>query len=176
MSRNPVSRSYGRAIFEASQEADCLPLLKEELEVLSTVLKTELAQVLVSPSIAVAIRLSVITEIFQGASPLFLSFLELVIRKGRAAELKGMIAEFEKLADEAKGVARGVLTTVHPLSETLRAELTDYVASRLNSKVELSVSQDPRILGGFQVRVGDRLLDASVKARLEGLRRSMLAG
>ncbi len=176
MSRNPVSRSYGRAIFEASQEADSLQTLSDELKALSHALETELAQVLVSPSIAVATRLSVVSEIFQGASPLFLSFLELVIRKGRAAELTDMVAEFETLADEAKGMARGVLTTAHPLSDDLRAELTSYVESRLKIKVELSTAQNADLLGGFQIRVGDRLLDASVKARLDGLRRDMLAG
>jgi F-type H+-transporting ATPase subunit delta len=120
--------------------------------------------------------LQVVGEIFQGASALFLSFLELVIRKGRAAELTGMIAEYEHLADEADGLARGVLTTALPINEELTAELTDYVARRLGCKVELTSRQNPDVLGGFQVRVGDWLIDASMKARLDSLRRTMLAG
>ncbi len=173
MSRNPVSRVYSRALLEAAAEADLRDQVFGEMESLGQALDSDLPSFLLSPKVSLGDRHAVVDRIFEGCSPLFLSFLRLVIRKGRASALPDMVRDFRAYADLLAGRAAGTLSTAVPVSGSLVGEIRDTISAALEKQVQLEPREDPALLGGFVARIGDRFLDASLKTRLEAIRQKM---
>ncbi len=175
MSRGAVARSYGRALFEAAEEAQLREQVMAEAAVLEDALRSDLFPLLLSPKVPMATRLAVVREIFAGASPLFLSFLALVIRKGRAGALPEMVLVLRDLDHEAAGRAVGELHSALPLPEELKERIRAAMSRLTGKELSLVERQDPELLGGFVARVGDRMLDMSLRTRMDQLRRHLLA-
>jgi len=170
-----VARSYGRALFEAAAEAGLREQVMAEAKALGEALHSDLLPLLLSPKVPMATRLAVVREVFAGASPLFLSFLSLVIRKGRAGALPEMVLVLQDLDHEAAGRAVGELRSALPLPEELKERIRTAVSRMTGKELSLVEHQDPELLGGFVARVGDRMLDLSLRTRLSQLRRHLLA-
>jgi F-type H+-transporting ATPase subunit delta len=175
MSRAAVARSYGCALFEAAREAGQLPQVLAEAEALESALKTELQGLLLSPRVPVASRLLIVREVFAGASELFLSFLTLVIRRGRAGALPEMIDVLRRQDHAAAGRAVGELSSAVALSPELKAEIRATMGRLTGTELSLVDRLDPELLGGFVARVGDQMLDLSLRTRLDQLRRQLKA-
>jgi len=173
VSGGAVARSYGRALYEAAAAAGDLPRVLVEAAALEQALATELPSLLLSPRVPMATRLAVVREVFAGASPLFLAFLELVIRKGRAGALGGMIQVLRDLDHAAAGRAVGELAVAGDIPEALAEEIRAVMARLTGTDLRLTRRRDPELLGGFVARVGDRMLDLSLRTRLEHLRRHL---
>ncbi len=84
-----------------------------------------------------------------------------------------MVAHYRRLADRASGVVRAEVTTAIPVDETTVARIKGTLSERLGGAVETTVRQDPGILGGLVVRIGDRVVDASLRTRLQQLRAAL---
>jgi F-type H+-transporting ATPase subunit delta len=175
MSRHPVGRAYGRALYEVARDAGVLATVLQEIDAVEQALGTDLAPFLASPKAQLTARLAVLDEVFAGADERLLALLKLAVRKGRAAFLPQMLAEVRILDDAASGRARGRLETAVALPPALQAELEAALSRRLGLELHLERRQDPELLGGFTARVGDRLVDASLRSRLERLRRLLRA-
>lgn len=175
MSRGAVARSYGRALFEAAVEAGLREQVLAETKALDEALRSELLPLLLSPKVPMGTRLAVVREIFSDASPLFLSFMSLVIRKGRAGALPEMVLVVQDLDHEAAGRALGEVRSAQPISAELLERIRVAMSRMTGKELSLVERQDPELLGGFVARVGDRMLDLSLRTRLDQLRRHLLA-
>lgn len=175
MSRAAVARSYGCALYEAAVEAGQLPRMLEDATALEGALQTELQGLLLSPRVPVASRLAIVREVFAGASPLFLSFLTFVIRRGRAGALPEMIKVLRERDNAAAGRAVGELRSAVPLSAELKEEIRLVMGQLTGTELSLEDRLDPDLLGGFVAQVGDSMLDLSLRTRLDQLRRQLKA-
>ncbi|MCA9782413.1 MAG: ATP synthase F1 subunit delta [Calditrichaeota bacterium] len=175
MSVTGIDRSYGRALYETAVEAGELEQRLLEVQALRSALDTELDSLLLSPKVPLATRLTVLSEVFSGTSPQFLRFLTLVVSKGRAAWLKGIAEDFVLRHERGRGILRGQLESAIVLDPALEEEIRSALSGPLGGTLELSRKVRPDLLGGFTVRADGRLLDASLKARLEALRRHLKA-
>ena len=99
-----------------------------------------------------------------------------MVRRGRIEELPRVAAEFRRLDDERNGVTHAIATSASPLEASEIQALTTRLEAMTGGKVELTVETDPSVLGGLIVRVGDRLIDGSVRGRLERLRSQLVSG
>ncbi|MEO8744782.1 MAG: ATP synthase F1 subunit delta [Candidatus Dormiibacterota bacterium] len=157
---------------EQGQVADWGRRLEKVRELLSD---AEVAAVLTNPTIAIDQRMALVS----GAPHLFddeaTNFAMLLIESNRVRDVAEIQDEFERLADEAVGRVRATVTTAVELSTSDRHQVAEDISSRLGKEVRLDVVVDPRILGGLKLQYGDRLVDASVAARLEQLRRRLAA-
>lgn len=105
-----------------------------------------------------------------------LNLTELLLERRRLAVLPAIAVEYRRLLDRSRGIAEAVVTTPAPLAEADLAAIRDRIEQLAGTTVELRADVDPGLLGGVTVRLGDRLLDASVRGRLERLRSQLLAG
>ena len=103
-------------------------------------------------------------------------FCELLADKGRLPLLSAIAADYGALLDKAKGICRGVLTTAIELEAKRKAEIKTQLESRTGRKLELVWAVDPAILGGLILKMGDIVLDASLRAQLDNLRESIKRG
>ena len=105
-----------------------------------------------------------------------MNLIGLMLRRGRIQELPRLAAEFRRLDDERQGVARASVTSTLPLEPDELQALKERLARSTDRRVELDLTVDPSLLGGLVVRLGDRLVDGSVRSRLERLRNRLVSG
>lgn len=101
----------------------------------------------------------------------------LLVRRGRASLLPSVSAELDRLIDRERGAVTAIVTSAAPLDDRDAQAVSERIAAmRRASTVRLERRVDPDLIGGLTVRIGDRLIDASVRGRLERLRAQIVAG
>lgn len=170
-----AARRYARAVFELAREQRAVDAWQRRLgAVWALVDVPELRTVLDNRAIAGADRAALLRDAAGGTlDDDALHLAELLLENGRLDRVGEVYAEFERLVDEAEGRVRATAITAVELSETERRDLERELAGRFGGSVRLATEVDPDILGGLVVRVGDHLVDASVRTRLQQLRRRL---
>jgi len=167
-----TARRYAEAAFEIAERDDSMAAWLAGLEIAEMRLMVpEAARVLASPAIPAAAREGLLDRLLAAdvtGAPR--NLLALLVRRGRFEELPSVAAEFRRLHRRREGIVEAVVTSATPLDASEIAELEERLAATAGARVELSQTVDASLIGGLQVRVGDRLIDGSVRGRLERLR------
>jgi F-type H+-transporting ATPase subunit delta len=170
-----AQRMYARALFEAAQEVERLEAVSGDLGALSAALdeSPELAQFLANPQVEPGAKGDVLERVAEGADELVRNFLRLLAEKGRAGELAAIYDEFSSLVDEARGRIAVDLTTAYELSDEEAAAIAGKIEQASGREVEVTRKVDPALIGGMILQAGSLRVDASVRGRLNGLRREL---
>jgi F-type H+-transporting ATPase subunit delta len=168
-------RIYASALFDAAKEQNRLSQVHEELGdfVAATREVPELRALLENPEIDHRTKQAALGELLAGGEEIVRNFLLLLIEKGRPAQLEEIAREFEALvAAEEKRLAVD-LTTAYELSDDDAKQILAQIEKQSGRQVEATRSVDPNLIGGFVLRAGSMLVDASVRGRLERLRQDL---
>jgi F-type H+-transporting ATPase subunit delta len=169
--------TYAQALFEAAREREeieeTLENVQEFLDVLHE--SDELREFFYGTHIPEAQKRRAIDALTEEMTTSTRNFLKVLIDNGRTEILEDVVPRYEDLVEEYQGKVEVELTTAVELSD----EMLDRVRSRLDEILEdreilLETNVDPNLLGGAIVRVGERQIDASIRAQLQGLREEML--
>ena len=167
-----VDRVYANALFEAAQEQGRLDAVREQLrEVVDA--EAQVPELLRNPQLDTRARAAAIEDILGGAEDLLRNFLLLLADKGRTGQLEEIAREFERLVAEHEGVIHAELTTAVELSDEEATKLLGQIEQASGRKVDATRRVDPDLIGGIVLQVGSHRLDASVRGRLERLRRQL---
>jgi F-type H+-transporting ATPase subunit delta len=173
-----AARRYAEAAFELAERDDALDRWLVDLRLAAGVASDpDLARLIDSPMVPLADREAVLERALKKrlSGPAF-SLVRLLVRRGKL-ELLGSIAnEYQRLLNQRNGVVSALITSARPLSADEDKAIRARVAAMTGSKVEVATAIDESLIGGLTVRIGDRLIDASVRGRLERLREQLLAG
>lgn len=179
MSTEAIARRYARAVFELGKEEKNLSVISRDLTDFSAGFEKseDLRTVLGNPLVSETQREAVLVEMGQKMSMSLtaLSTLRFLAQRRRLFALPEMVRQLEKLVDEDAGVLRAEVTSATPLNENFLAKLRAELESATGKKVVVSHKQDPSLIAGIVTRIGDRVIDGSVKARLESFRDSLLS-
>jgi F-type H+-transporting ATPase subunit delta len=130
---------------------------------------------LASPLVMLTDKRTVLKRVLDGkALPSVVMFADLLLRKHRFGELSVIVHEFETLVERKRGEQRATVVSAVPLTDAERTRLHRELEKRTGGTVTLATRIDPTLLGGVQVRIGDRLVDRTVKSMLEGIERQLL--
>lgn len=164
-----VAKRYAQALYSLAQEKGILPQVKGDLDrVMETLEGNEgLRRLLYHQLISPKQKKELLKEIFPYLGEDTRKFLGLVLEKRRERLLPEIASHFKLLVDQAEGIVEAEVTVAFPLPEGLKEELKEKLSRLFGGKVRLKVCVDRDIMGGLIVRVGDRILDASIKKRLE---------
>lgn len=172
-----VGRSYAEALFELGERHDAHDDIAQGLNLMTTLLDADprIRTFLETPKVAIAGKQQVLRDTLGAqVAPMFLNFLMVILRQRRQRLLRDIAAAYRDMLDRKLGRVQVAVTVAHEpdeaLEETLRRELSRIVGQDVVPHVRV----EPAILGGMIVRYGDRIIDASVRRRLIGLRRSMV--
>jgi F-type H+-transporting ATPase subunit delta len=173
-----AQRTYANALFEASKEQGRLDETREQLhEFLQAVEQVpQLRALLENPQLDTRERAGALRAVLADANELVRNFLLLVTEKGRAYELPEMLEQFEALVAREEGVLDVELTTAVELSEEEARGILDRIEGGSERKLRATRKVDPALIGGFVLRAGSHRVDASVRARIERLRRQLTGG
>ena len=171
-----VDRVYANALFEAAVEQGSLEPVGEQLAQLVEAegKVPELRELLRNPQLDPRARRAALDDVLAGSDDLLRNFLLVLADKGRAGQLEEIAKEFERLVAEHEGVVHAELTTAVELSDDEAGKLLQQIEQASGRKVEASRSVDPDLIGGIVLQVGSHRLDASVRGRLERLRRQLV--
>lgn len=173
-----VDRTYARALFEAARERGRVDKVLEELGDLVAAMDEvpELRSLLLNPQLDPRAKRQVLEAIMGEADELVRNFLRLVAEKGRADRLEGIHRQLERLAREAEGRLTVSLTTARELSDEEAHDIARRIERASGRRVELRRMVDPSLIGGIVLQAGSFRADASVRGRLERMRRELVTG
>jgi F-type H+-transporting ATPase subunit delta len=167
-----TARRYAEAAFEIAERDDSMEAWLAAFAVAEERLAgPEVLHLLANPAIPGDDRLAALARILgdavEGAPR---NLLALMVRRGRFELLPMVSREFLRLYRRREGIVEATVTAVVELDEAELTALQERLAAITGSRIELQAQVDPELLGGVQVRVGDQLIDGSVRGRLERLR------
>ena len=176
MARTGSARRYAQAVFQIALERDGLDIWAEDLRVLATGLENrELAELLDAPQVPVATKVQMITEVLgDSVDDLARNLLAVLAGRSLAHLLPSVADEFSRLVDEHNGIARGEVVSAVPLTEAESERVNQVLSGIVGKPLRLTVSVDSGILGGVVARVGDRVIDGSVRTTLREMRRELV--
>jgi F-type H+-transporting ATPase subunit delta len=168
-------RMYARALYEAAKEKGRLDPVREELADFVEAQRQvpELRELLRNPQLDKRVKASALEELLGGEEVLVRNFLLLVTEKNRAGEIDEIAREFERLVAVEEGILDVEVTTAVELSDEEAREVMEQIEKASGRKVEATRRIDPDLIGGIVLQAGSLRLDASVRGRLDRLRREL---
>lgn len=158
-------------------ESNELDLWLEQLDELARIMRMPSARIVfTSPTVSAGDKRGALERLLPNVPPTLRSFLSILAERDRLDEVPGIATELRELVNRQRGIVTAEVTTAVPLDAELENTLTERLASYFNKRphqVRLRAHVDQGIIGGVIARVGDRVIDDSVRGRLERLRRAI---
>ena len=170
-----IAAVYARSLFEVAKEQDKLDLVREQLGAFADALDEtrELQVFFFSPYFSTQEKQDGLDRAVSGADPAVVNFLKLLIENHRMPVIFRVRRGYDELWEEENKLLPVRVTSAVELDKSTVSQIGDKIAEQTGRKVELSAQVEPDILGGIVVRVGNSVLDASVRNRLEQLRKQV---
>lgn len=170
-----AARVYAEALFDVARERGKLDAIRDELAQVADALDSnrELQVFFFSPYFSSAEKVEGLKRAVSGADPELVNFLELLIEKGRMTEAFRIRREFEELWKRENRQLEVTVTSAVELDPAVVARVGEEIERQTRQKVDLASDVDEDILGGIVLQVGNMVLDASIRSRLEKLRKSV---
>jgi ATP synthase F1 delta subunit len=170
-----IAQVYARALFEVAVEEDALDEVREQLSAFADAMheNRDLAVFFFSPYFSVAEKKDGLARSVKDAHPAVANFLQALIERHRMPAIFRIRDEFETLWEHERRLLPVHLTSAVGLEDALVENLGRRIGDQVDREVEMSSEVDPDILGGIVLRVGNVVLDASIKNRLEQLRKQV---
>lgn len=173
-----LARRYVQPLFEVALEKGELEGIYNDVALLDRTLKEspDLWNFLANPSIGRQAKKTLVEKIFADCCIYTLNFLKVVIDKNRPEVLRAAYHIFTGMLNVHRGVIPGVVESAVPLDDADLSYIKRILESRFESRLELKQRVDPVLLGGVRVRIGNTVIDGSVKGRLERLKTALIGG
>lgn len=174
-----AARRYAVALLEVAEERHALESVAKDMETVGEALRMsrELRVLVRSPIITSLRKVAIFKELFStrvGAETM--QFLELLIRKQRDALLPELVDEFLALRDERLKIVNVDVSAAVEIADAQQKDLQGVLERHTGKHVRLRITHDPGIVGGLVVKIGDTILDGSVRHQLEQLHRRFVEG
>lgn len=175
-----LAKRYAKAIFNLGKENGQLKLYLDKLYEIRNFLKanSEIYKALISPIFPFAEKKEVMTMVADAleCDDILKSFLDLLVERSRVGLIELICNAYQEYYDEELNVIRAKVKTAVPLSEELQEKLRQTLIKLAGRNVEIDIEEDPSIIGGLVVKMGDKVWDGSIKTQLENIRQNLIRG
>ncbi|MDA0181501.1 ATP synthase F1 subunit delta [Solirubrobacter phytolaccae] len=170
-----IAAVYARSLFEVAQEQSKLDTVRDQLGAFADALNDsrELQTFFFSPYFSTAEKSDGLDRAVTDADPIVVNFLKLLIENHRTPAIFRVRRELDRLWRQENKRLPVQVTSAVELDQATVNQIGDRIAQQTGQKIDLSASVEPEILGGIVVRVGNSILDASIRNRLEQLRKQV---
>ena len=173
MSLQTVARRYATALADVAIDRREEKVVQNELDQWSVMIESssQLKEVFANPTIAYDHKRRVLEDLIARSRPrdTTASFLRVLLKNQRLAQLRDIAARYALVLDERSGVLAGSVTTARPIPEELKKTLHETLSAATGHTVRLSFETDEKIIGGMVARIGSTVFDGSVESHLERL-------
>lgn len=171
-----VAKTYAQALFEFALESDRVEAIKAEFDFVGESLTTykEFFELFKTPTLSIEERKVIIGEIFaEHLSEEMMNFLKIILDKRRAGEILAIQREFGSIVDEHLGITEAFVRSARELDESEKDQLIDKLKSLTGKDIRLKTTVDPSVIGGLYIKVGDKVIDGSVRKKLDILKEEL---
>ena len=177
MANSAYARRHAQAVFRIALDRKELNRWQSDLRKIASLVKDEAVFALLeNPEISFENKAKVLSERLGDINPLALKLVSLLVTKGRLAMMDDIADEYQRLLDNYRGIEGAEVaevTTAIPLDDEDRLRLAQRLTSLIGKPVVLKPKVDSSLIGGIIIRVGDTLIDGSIRSRLEALKREL---
>ena len=177
MSVGIVASRYAKSLIDLAKEKNVLEAVIEDMKLFKDTADKNrgLMLALKSPVVRHEKKLAILKALFeQRVNPVSYSIFTIITKKNRESILDAIADEFIKLYDANQGILQATVVTTTPLTDELRKQFINIVASATGKTIELEEKIDPKLIGGYILRVNDRQIDASLRSRLNELKLELI--
>lgn len=175
-----VRTVYGNALFYAARDAGRLTSVREQAEVILKALgeNPDFARILCHPEILTDEKERIVEEIFgEKVDPLIMGIISVLLDKGHGHEIENVLESFTAQALEEEKIGVAQVTSAVPLNEEQKERIRQKLLDTTEyTSMRISYSTDPRLIGGLVIRLRDRVVDSSLRNKLDQMKHSLLAG
>jgi len=172
-----ISKTYGEALFEVAVEEGIVDFLFQEVEAVHAVFQEndEYVRLLNHPKIPVEQKVSMLEEVFKGrTSKQLTGLLTTVAEKGRFSEIEGILGYFEERVREYKKIGTAYVTSAVELTQKQKASLEKrLLETTAYQSFRIDYSVDAELIGGMVIRIGDRVVDSSIRTKLGNMAKEL---
>ena len=170
-----IAQVYARSLFEVAEEHDKLDDVRDQIGQFADALgeSRDLQTFFFSPYFSTEEKKTGLDSALEGADPVVENFLALLIENHRMPALFRVRREFDQMWREVNKLLPVQITSAVELDRAVTQQIGDEIGRQTGRTVELTSTVDPDVLGGLVVRVGNSILDASIRTRLERLRKQV---
>jgi ATP synthase F1 delta subunit len=170
-----IAEVYARSLFEVAQERDQLDSVREQLNEFTDALRDnrDVAVFFFSPYFSTEEKKDGLRRGVEGADETLMNFLEALIERHRMPAIFRIRTRFEEMWDKVNKLLPVEVTSAVELDRSTVESIGQRIGEQTGNQIELSSHVDPDILGGIVLRVGNFILDASIRNRLEQLRKQV---
>ena len=173
-----ISKTYGDALLEIAVEENKLDLFFEEISQLSDIFNNnpEFGKLMNNPRIAVADKLDVLKNVFEGKiSKELMGFFSTIISKGRYSQIDEILSYFLSEVKRIKGIGVASVVTPLPLKDDQKKNIEKRLLETTKYKsMEINYSVDETLIGGMRIRIGDRVVDSSIQTKITKMQQDMM--
>jgi F-type H+-transporting ATPase subunit delta len=174
MAKGVSGKRHAQAVFQIALEEKQLDRWLTDVERIAAVLgDAEIAAVLANPKVSPEKKKDLLDRGLAGISPTAMNLAQLLVARNRLHLVQSLAVEYKRLMNAYGGVELAEVTTAIPISDQDGERVGKGLAAISGKRVTLELDVDPGILGGFVARLGDKLIDASARTRLQELRKSI---
>ncbi len=174
MSEIQVASRYAKSLIDLAGEQNAVEAIRKDIELFIETCREnpQLQAVLKNPIIGLDKKANILEGLFAGkVHDMVLSFFKIVIRKGRSEILFGTAKEFISQYNVLKNIVKATVTSASPLSKENFSQIEEVVKQSTKGEVILTSVVDPKLIGGFILKVGDKQFDTSISSKLNKLRK-----
>ncbi|MBP2032390.1 F-type H+-transporting ATPase subunit delta [Clostridium algifaecis] len=174
-----LDRRYALALYEVAEEKGKVEEYLEQLRQVVSIIKNsdKFIEIIEHPEVSTSVKKKMFTEIFKDkVDGDILSFLLVLIEKGRIDEIEGKLREMENIYLDRHNTAIAKVKTVISLNDDEKKALTDKLEKKFNKKVLLQEELDSSIIGGVYIQVDNEIIDGTIKSKLSEMKKIMLKG
>lgn len=178
MLRGAVAGRYAEALYDIASKQKLVDQIEAELKAIEAVIKEndDFQKILYHPQITAANKKELLDLLFKGkVSDVTGNFLALLVDRRREAFFGDIVAEFVNLANAERNIVAAQVTSAVELNDKEKGKLDQVLARLTGKKVQTSYTVDPSLIGGVVVRIGDKIIDGSIRTRLATLKERLKA-
>jgi len=170
-----IATVYARSLFEVAKEQDKLDEVREQFGQIADAISAdrELQVFFFSPYFSTEEKKDGLRKVIDGAEPAVLNFLELLVENHRSPAIFRIRTEYDQLWEHENKLLPVEITSAVELDDEIAKRIGDQIGEQTGQRVELTKTVDPDIIGGLVLRVGNSILDASIRNRLDNLRKNV---
>ena len=175
MARSPTPKRYAQAVFQIAEEQGNIDQWVNDLEETLALIKNEKFRLyLEMPRISLTKKVRAIEESLVNITPLARNLVALLISRGTLALYPLIVLQYQNFVDNHYGRKRASVTTAITLEDNLQSKIRTQLSDLLGTDVILSTRTEPKVFGGMTIRVGDKLIDGSIRGKFSELRNDLL--
>ena len=171
------AKRYAEAVFDIAKSRNSFDPWEQDLVAIAGVQRDpELSRVLVSPALEFAVKEAILAKALPELSPEASNLAKLLLRRGKFALAPQIADYYRRMLNDYRGIATAEVTSAVALNSSELESIASSLSAMTGKKVIVKSVVDPSIIGGIGARIGDERIDASVKGRLEALKKRLAAG